>query len=551
MKRGTRVWSLFGLAAGLVAAALLAVSLALLRHERAEREANARARHQESLRLALWRMDSAVSLLLAREAERPHTDYEAYAEVPQAILRRDLAQVAEEVIRPSPLLRERPEFTRLHFQVSPGGEVTSPRAPTGNYLDKAQTEGLAIDRLEEDRRLLEQVREILPRDVRAKVVRAEEWTKSQTGPQTRAQLAVASKVATEGSKPVVTGPFQPIWAGDELLAVRRVRIGEEEVQQGFLVDWPALRASLLDSIADLFPRAVLRAISPEEESDRRLFTLPVVLETPGEPVLESSGWTASSTLLALTWSAAIAAGLAAALALRRSLHFGERQRRFASLVTHELRSPLTTFRLYADLLAEGLVTEKARMAQYHATLQKESGHMARMVENVIAHARLEEGRARLRRERVGVAALVERLAGDLRAQAARAGLSLDVEADGLGGAGVETDPDAVAQILANLVDNATKYGRSDREPAIVLSAGVAGDAIRLAVRDFGPGVPHDQEKRIFSPFERGAVGEADPQRGLGLGLALSRGLARDLGGDLSCERAEGSGARFVLTLPKR
>jgi signal transduction histidine kinase len=551
MKRGAFPWLLFGAGASLVAAALLGVSLSLRRLERAETEAIARARHEQNLRLALWRMDSAVSLLLAREAERPPADYEAYAVVPQAILRRDLAPVTEEVIRPSPLLGERPQFIRIHFQVTLDGEVASPRIPAGNYLDKAQAEGLATQRLEEDRRLLERVRAILPRDVGSQVVRAEEWTRSKSGREKRAQLAVAQRVVTEHmgeSRGTGTGPFQLLWAGDELLAVRRAGIGAREVQQGFLVDWEGLRASLLEAIADLFPRAALRPVSPEEESDRRLFTLPVVLETPGEPALPAAGWTPSSTLLVFTWAGAIAAGAAVALAVRRTLSFGERQRRFASLVTHELRSPLTAFRLYADLLGEGLVKDKERVAQVHATLRNESGHMARMVENVIVHARLEEGRARFRRDRVGVAALLGRLAPDLRAQAERAGLQIAVEAEGVGGAQIETDSEAIGQILGNLVDNACKYGRSSRAPAIVVLAATKDGKVRIAVRDYGPGIPAERERKLFRPFERGEVGDAEPVRGLGLGLALARGLARDLGGDLSYQRAEGGGASFLLTL---
>jgi signal transduction histidine kinase len=72
-------------------------------------------------------------------------------------------------------------------------------------------------------------------------------------------------------------------------------------------------------------------------------------------------------------------------------------------------------------------------------------------------------------------------------------------------------------------------------------------AVRIAVRDFGAGVP--AAARLFRPFERAGRDEADPVRGLGLGLALSRGLARDLGGDLSYEAPADGGARFVLTLP--
>jgi signal transduction histidine kinase len=80
---------------------------------------------------------------------------------------------------------------------------------------------------------------------------------------------------------------------------------------------------------------------------------------------------------------------------------------------------------------------------------------------------------------------------------------------------------------------------------------VSGTIARIAVRDHGPGVPAAVQRRIFRPFDRGDRDETSPIRGLGLGLALSRGLARDLGGELTLEDATGGGARFVLSLPTR
>jgi signal transduction histidine kinase len=240
------------------------------------------------------------------------------------------------------------------------------------------------------------------------------------------------------------------------------------------------------------------------------------------------------------WAVVLLATAGAGVALKKSVDFGVRQRRFASLVTHELRSPLTTFRLYSDLLAQGLVKEEKR-ALYHSTLQQESGRMARMVENVIAHARLEEGRTGLSRRRVSLVALLEEAAPALRRCAEGAGLPLSIgEAPE---ATLFTDPAAVGQILFNLVENACKYGKS----SIDVSASADGASVRIRVRDRGPGVP--TTARLFRPFERAGRDEADPVRGLGLGLALGRGLARDLGGDLVFEAPEDGGACFVLTLP--
>ncbi len=505
MKRGglggRKLWILFGIGTAIVLAVMATISRKMLDLERGETAAKHAAAYQQKLRLALWRLDHAFSEMLRREAERPP---EAYA-----------------------TSLDKPDFIRLHFEVDEAGEFTSPQLTgqldpeifamncrTLNRIEGLVGEGDVQGRLEQAERqtaTLERLKE------------DEAWVQ-------RAQVAATAKRAPAAT----AGSLEPLWQGSELVFVRRV--GSR--LQGFLVDWPKLEGQLLKEIRDLFPAAALAPAADDTVHDRLLFTLPVVLVAPEAPSLRR--WTATHTALAVMWAVVVLATAGASIALKKSVDFGVRQRRFASLVTHELRSPLTTFRLYSDMLAQGLVKEEKR-AVYHDTLRQESGRMARMVENVIAHARLEEGRTGLSRRQVSLAALIEEAAPALRRCAEGAGFPLAIgEAPD---AALFTDPAAVGQILFNLVENACKYGRSPIE----VSAAVVGGLARIAVRDRGQGVP--ATARLFRPFERAGRDEADPVRGLGLGLALSRGLARDLGGDLAHEAPPGGGACFVLTLP--
>ena len=227
--------------------------------------------------------------------------------------------------------------------------------------------------------------------------------------------------------------------------------------------------------------------------------------------------------------------------------YGEKRSRFASTVTHELRTPLTTFRMYSEMLAHGMVPAADR-AEYLETLQRESDRLAGLVENVLAYARLEDGRSPLKRRRVAVGELLERALPTLDRRVRESGVALRCEADGARAAEVETDPEAVQQILFNLVDNACKYGRSSDGAPLQLSARERADRVELRVRDHGAGVPAAHARSIFHAFERGGRDPADPSPGVGLGLALSRGLARDLGGDLVLEPGGAEGACFVLTL---
>ena len=111
------------------------------------------------------------------------------------------------------------------------------------------------------------------------------------------------------------------------------------------------------------------------------------------------------------------------------------------------------------------------------------------------------------------------------------------------------DAEAVGQILGNLVDNAAKYANGTSASTIHLGAKAANGSVVLTVRDHGPGIAREQAAAIFEPFARGGRDPSDPVPGVGLGLALARGLARDLGGELTLESPADGGARFRLELP--
>jgi signal transduction histidine kinase len=275
-----------------------------------------------------------------------------------------------------------------------------------------------------------------------------------------------------------------------------------------------------------------------------LTTVPALLAAPAA-LAPLALVTPTRSVLATAWLVLLLAVLAVGFTLRSAIDYGDRRARFASAVTHELRTPLTTFRMYSEMLADDIVTEPAQRRVYLETLKDESDRLSRLVENVLCYARLEEGRYHGRRERITVAELFDHVAGLLARRAASAGMRLSLTpAD----ATVEVEREAIAQILFNLVDNACKYaGAAGGE--LTLAADVAGDRVRIALRDHGPGIPPEHHRRIFAPFERGVRATTDDvSQGVGLGLALARGLARDQGGDLTLDATATGGARFVLEL---
>jgi signal transduction histidine kinase len=239
-----------------------------------------------------------------------------------------------------------------------------------------------------------------------------------------------------------------------------------------------------------------------------------------------------------------------ALLLAGAIRLSERRAAFVSAVTHELRTPLTTFRMYAEMLAEGMVRDAGKREQYLRTLCAESNRLSHLVENVLAYARLERGRMKGRAEQVSVQDMVDRVLARLEQRAQQAGMKLTVECGAATtAADIFTDVSAVEQILSNLVDNACKYAARAEDKRIHLSAQPLSRDVVFRVWDHGPGISREGERRLFSPFSKSAQRAAESAPGVGLGLALCRRLARQIGGRLAFVRTP-VGACFELILPQ-
>ena len=220
---------------------------------------------------------------------------------------------------------------------------------------------------------------------------------------------------------------------------------------------------------------------------------------------------------------------------------------FIATMSHELRTPLNAIGGYAQLMEEGIsgpLTEKQR--EYLKRVRLSQQHLEGLINDVLDFAKLEAGRLEFEITEFAlpdglssVVALVEPQAGEK-----------EIRFDYRGGdhaCVVRADRDKVVQIVLNLVSNAVKFTSAGGR--IVLDWDCDGEAVRIRVADTGIGIPQDKLDAVFQPFvqvDRNLVGAS---HGTGLGLTISRDLARRMGGDLAVESEVGVGSTFTIVLP--
>lgn len=219
--------------------------------------------------------------------------------------------------------------------------------------------------------------------------------------------------------------------------------------------------------------------------------------------------------------------------------------KFLSMMSHDLRTPLTTIDGNAHLLELDPMTpeqlESVRAIRDACRMQMS------LITDILEFARLDSGQVKVRSEVVLIRDVVARAEMLVRVQVRDAGLTLAVECDG--DPTVIADANRLQQILLNLLTNAIKF--TPAGGAITISCTSEPDRVRIHVRDTGIGIDPAALQRVFSPFVQLGAGFPRPaaSRGVGLGLAISRDLARAMNGDVTAESTSGAGSTFTIDLP--
>jgi signal transduction histidine kinase len=600
MKRPWEVWLLFAVCVLGALAGMAWLTRQALEADERRGVAESEAELEQRISLALWRMDTELAPIIAEEVIRPPAAYRPAAKIaieppPYVLLQFEVSPDGKWSSPQVPIAHKTasPKLLQLSTNVAyqwlltalpntplptvadANRDLIAANAPAANLIPEGQNQNQYFE-VNASNTPPQQQQNSVPAttpgqvaakksanfnpeaDFQSRGKRYQDVTQQSLANSSRAMQSFGGlNTSSLGTGKPTSAPLEqvgvsrPIWIGERLLLARRVESGGRTFVQGSWLDWSRLKSQLLSEATDLLPKADLARVNGDGSTDpaRMLAGLPVRLvadETPAAGAVSPTlRWA-----LQIGWGAVLLAVAAAAFLLQGVMTLSERRAAFVSSVTHELRTPLTTFRMYAEMLAKGMVPDVNRRQEYFNTLQREAERLTLLVENVLAYARLERGRRPQAQDRVTLGALLARVGPRLTQRASQANMQCELQLDKQAAdQKFTTDQAVVEQILFNLVDNAAKYAREATDRRIHVEADRNGQFVKLTVRDHGPGIKNGLWSRPMQPFGKSAQESAESAPGVGLGLALCRRLARQLGGRLEIGGTSGDGAELTLFLP--
>jgi len=231
--------------------------------------------------------------------------------------------------------------------------------------------------------------------------------------------------------------------------------------------------------------------------------------------------------------------------VRRDVRMAEMRSQFVSSVSHELKTPLTAIRMFAETLRLGRSKDQKTQAEYLDTIVSESQRLTRLLNNVLDFSKIEQGQRIYRLEPTSLSEVIQASARAMKYPLSQKGFELNVHAEE-GLPDVRVDNDALEQAILNLLNNAMKYSGESREIDLRLQR--KDDRALIQVIDRGVGIDPREQKRIFEKFYRVPMAENERIVGTGLGLTLVSHIVKAHGGNIEVESAPGKGSTFSIYL---
>jgi len=255
----------------------------------------------------------------------------------------------------------------------------------------------------------------------------------------------------------------------------------------------------------------------------------------------------SVILLGVFIAAIISGGILLTRLTLQNMKDARQKTSFVSSVSHELKTPLTSIRMYAELLLSKRVKDKNKTQTYLSVIVNESQRLTRLINNVLDFGKLEQSKKTYHLTAFKMDTLLDQIiqAHSIRIQSQELKIIVQVEE---GDYPVKTDRDAIEQVVLNLVDNALKYASKGKFIKFVLEKD--DSFIFLKIWDDGPGIPKVQREAVFEKFYRVDNSLTSQQPGSGLGLSIARQILKDLGGNLTFDSMPKNGSCFTIRIKK-
>ena len=403
------------------------------------------------------------------------------------------------------------------------------------------------------------------------------YVKRQTFPQAQRQVANSlntlnlenDQVRSFESR-ISALEFFPLVSGD-LSFIRRASLQGKTYLQGFAITKAEFLRSLIE--APFFESDLKRSlklevggkaeINAEYTSKSSAFPqLPevIVFEQKLAPPLDGITLTfrASSTGLGPSGSFLVVLGSSLGVVFgltifvfyrltRGQIALAQERGNFVSAVSHELKTPLTSIRMYAEMLSSGMVNDQAKSNEYYRFILSEAERLSRLVNNVLQLAQIESRDELLPLRTVAAHSLFEQAVTKIRPLLAENGFSLQTTIPSGEIGPLLVNEDAFLQIILNFAENSVKFCKQAEQKEIVFGVRPVSGGAEYFIRDFGPGVPKSELNKIFQLFYRGENELTRSTKGTGLGLGLSFVLANRMRGN-ALARSMNPGLECVLLL---
>lgn len=384
--------------------------------------------------------------------------------------------------------------------------------------------------------------------------------------------SAAATAAEPGGVQAEVAPFQSVFIDDgRVFTFRRIMIDGRLYRQGFVLQLDGFLAHMIrghfsPQPMSRFTHLRLRALDQGREArvieagaaaNRPRIVLSRTFPPPfnflqATLVCENIPPSAGRRTLNLALSALAGVILLGLFAIYRStqkiVDFSERQSRFVSSVTHELKTPLTNIRMYIEMLEQGMARDPEREQEYFGILQSEGARLSRLITHVLELSKLEKKHRRPNLQIGTFDEVLKDVENLMSGSLQQAGFTLKCE--NLLVKPFRYDREIMVQVLINLLENSVKFGKGADLKEIIIRLREEGKRVHVEVADTGPGIPSRDLKKIFNDFYRAENALTSASGGTGIGLALVKRFVTLLGGRVSAANNPGTGCTIRIELPR-